>query len=86
MVDVMRCRTTNKVRHLTLKRAYAAQRAMEASGKVQGVLNCYPCHHCGGYHVGRLSGKHGKKMRHAPPLQNTLGLAFDHDDELRAAA
>jgi hypothetical protein len=83
----MRCTNTNKVRHLTLGRAYAHLCSLEAAGKAEGsVLDCYSCHHCGGYHVGRLSGKHGKKMRHAPPLQNTIGQAFDDDDELRAAA
>ena len=84
----MRCTTTNKIRHLTLGRAYEHQRDLEASGKAEGsVLNCYSCQHCGGYHVGRLSGKHGKKkLRHAPPLQNTIGLAFGDGDELAMAA
>jgi hypothetical protein len=60
---------------------------METSGKSQGVLNCYSCRNCGGYHIGRITGKHGRKeLRHAPPLQNTIGKAFDNDDELRAAA
>lgn len=48
------CKSTGKLSHPDFHSAARHMKKLSKNGEILNALRCYPCHGCGGYHVGHV--------------------------------